>query len=128
MSRAQDILTALDSRRRSLRMSCAALARRSGLSTRTVQRLLQGGADTANLSSVIAIAQALGTDIDLASGRPPAAVREEQARRKAQEIAALAQGSAALECQGVSRDTRDLVEQRIAAGLLVGSSVRLWGE
>ena len=125
MKHAKDILATLDARRRQLKMSCRAVAERSGLSTRTVQGVLQAR-KSPSLSTVAAIAEAVGTKIELARTSSSSAIRRRQARDKAHRLAMLAQGSAALEVQAVDPETIKRAERRIAAKLLSGVPLRLW--
>ena len=62
MARNKDILAALDDRRRELGMSMSVLARRSGVSLPTLQRVLRGR-NGGMLATLEAIARALGTEL-----------------------------------------------------------------
>ena len=73
-----------------------------------------------------AIAEALGARISLTRSTNASAFRRRQARAKAHRLAALAQGSAALEVQAVDRETLKRTERRLAAKLLSGPPLRLW--
>ena len=128
MAQVEQILTELDNRRLGLKMSCRALADLSGVNLRTVQRLLREHAGAANLSTVLALAEALGAKVRVVTTRQPSAVLRKRAMQKARKIVSMAQGSAALEMQGVGRETRRATEQEIAAKLLAGSPIRLWEE
>ena len=127
MKNAQDILAEVDRRRRELGMSCRALAERSGTSLRTVQRLLRGRDQGARLSTVLALADALGMQLGFVKKRRASAIEREQARKKARELAAITQGSAALEGQAVPAGTVRRVVHKIESQLLAGPRVRLWG-
>ena len=128
MSSIPGILAELDERRRQLGMSCEVLAERCGASSRTIRRLLRGQAQSARMATVAAIAEALGADLGLIRKRSIGAVRNSQAKAKARKIVAMAQANAALEGQGVSGKIRKLAEQKVAAGLLSGTNVRLWAK
>lgn len=57
-----NILQTLEQRRRELKMSYAVLARRTGLSVSTVQRILKGN-DRASSINVFNIAKSMGVDL-----------------------------------------------------------------
>jgi len=127
MSVASDILCRLNERRVSLGMSCRVLARRCGLSVRTVQRALQADNGMVNFATIEAMARALSAELGLVRQEKITTIREHQARMKARKIVSMSQGDACLEGQGVERKTRELMEQSIKSRLLV-SNLRLWGE
>lgn len=127
-------LRSLDERRRELRMSVTALARRSGVSRPTVNRILAGREHVPSAQSVHALAAALGLQVQL--GYAPAVVpaiearefRRQQALTKARQLAKLVQGTMGLEAQAVDSKTLDgLVEDNLHA-LLSGSSRQLWDD
>ena len=126
MDRTQDILRKIERRRKSLGMSCQALARRSGLSLRTVQRALSGSPAGVQASSLVAMAHAVGADVDMVHERRLLAVQKEQARAKARRLAAWSQGSAALEGQAVPPSAVNDATDRLAIKLLSGPPIRLW--
>lgn len=126
MAQIQDILTGLDARRRELGMSCPALARRSALDVRTVQRAMRDG--SAGLSAVLAMADVLGVDLAIVPRRSSSAVRRQQAREKAHRLVSLAQGTAALESQAVDFRVASRAQRTIKAKLLAGPPLRLWAE
>jgi hypothetical protein len=107
-------------------MSHRILARRAGLSLRTVQRGLSGEGAVRS-DSLLAMAEALGARVGVVRAKPTAAMREEQAGAKAEEIVRVTQGSSALEGLAVGEGARKLVRQKIKAKLLAGSGLRLWG-
>ena len=125
MVTASNIIDELESRRNELGMSCHLLAKRCGLAMRTVQRVLHGEVD-ARLQTLLAIAGVLGADIGLAKRQSIHGMKDRQARAKARRLAAIAQGSSALEGQAVNKATVRKVERRIADGLRAGSNIRLW--
>ena len=91
----------LDERRRELRMTIPQLARRSGVSTATVARVLRSESTVA-IGHVQAVAEALGMTVEL---RPQASARSlvrRAARAKAVRAVALVQATSALEGQGLS--------------------------
>ncbi len=117
----------LNGRRRKLGMSHAALASRSGVSVPTVKRILSGRAGEASLANVAAVAQALGVSVEFAE-RDIESMREEQAARKAAQIARMVQGTSALECQGVDAKTYRRLVKQSERELLTGSKRRLWSQ
>jgi len=116
----------LEARRRELGMSQAAVAKRSGVSLRCVQRALSGEGGDVRLSSLAALAEALGAEIGLRRGQSVEAMRERQAEKKAAELTGVAQGSAALEGQAVGRRTLEAAKRRTKYSLLSGPGLRLW--
>jgi len=125
MTQAQDILAMLEARRKGLGMSRKALAERSGLTVLTVQKVLRGGKN-ANLSTVLAISQALGAQVGLVRASKLSAVKRRQAKAKAHRLVVMAQGSAALEAQAVGPDVLKRVERQAEDELLSGPALRLW--
>jgi len=118
----------LNERREKLGIGCPVLARRTGISLRTVQRILSGEEKNPGLSTVSALARELGVGIRFDDELDVRAIRRRQAERKAERILAIVQGSSALEAQGLSRQTmRDLREKTINE-LLAGSPRRLWAD
>ena len=122
------LLQSLEKRRRELRMSMAALARSASVSLRTVQRVLAGEAGAANLRTIAAIADALEADLFLQPRTTVRAVRLRAAQRKAKRLAALVQGTSALEDQAADPETMREIEDRITHDLLAGSPRRLWND
>lgn len=127
MVQAINILERMGQRRRDLGMTIPDLSRRCGVPISTVKRVL-GGEDTASFSAVAAIAEALGVHMESAMEDDIAAMRERQAKAKAQSLVALVQGTSALESQAVPPAQLELMEQRTAAELLSGSGRRLWAQ
>ena len=125
MTHVTDIMADLDEQRKALGMSCRVLAARSGLSLRTVQRAFSNHTRGMHLRSLLAVANALGAAVELRK-QSPDRLREQQARKKARHLAALAQGTAALEGLAVQKKALRGVERRIATELIVGPSIRLW--
>lgn len=118
--------TALNARRRRLGMTFGALARRSGVSEPTVKRILGGkSAAAASFGNVAAIAEALGCSLELGQIDVDE-MREQEARKKAERIARLVQGSSALESQAVDEQTLRRLVERSYHELLAGPSRRLW--
>ena len=134
MDQVAQLFAQLDSRRRGLGMSRAALARRAGVSLPTVQRLLCGGESRARIDIVRAIAVALGVEVRLGESlsvhetTDVSAFRMAQARAKAKRLARLVQGTMALEAEAVSEPVVDEMEEENLHALLAGPARRLWGE
>lgn len=116
----------LNERRERLGLSCSAVAKRTGLSLRSVQRIMAGEESEPKFKSIAAIADVVGMAIQFAE-EDVHAVRRRQAEQMASRIVAMVQGTSALEAQGVSTSAiQDLREQTINE-LLGGSNRRLWG-
>jgi len=128
VSSVQDIVSELDGRRKELRMSYAVVAKFAGVSLRTTQRLLSGEAEDVRLSTLSGIGRAMGVTVRLAATCGARAFRRKQARRKAERLVGLAQGSAALEGQAVPKKELEKIIQRVADELAVGKGIRLWGK
>lgn len=117
----------LNLRRRALGLTFAALSARSGVSEPTVKRILGGRLAEASFTHVVAIARALGTPIT-AEPQDVEDMLRDRARRKAEAVARIVQGTSALESQAVDDATyRGLVE-RTFHELLAGSRRRLWAD
>ena len=128
MARWQDIVQELDARRRKLKMPCRALARRSGVSTRTVQRALSGQAGDVGARTLLAMAEALGMGLGVVVRKSASRLRHEVARAKAKRIIAGAQGSFALEGQAVEESHLSEVRRDLEDKLVAGPPVRLWSD
>lgn len=118
----------LNQRRRDLGMTCIAVAERSGLSLRTVQRVLGGREQDPGFATVAAIARVLGVALDLNEVQDLNTLRLQQAQRKAERLVSLVRGTSALEAQPVGHDAAKTLRDRTVKELLSGSSRRLWAE
>jgi transcriptional regulator with XRE-family HTH domain len=107
-------------------MSQNALAVRSGVSLPTVQRILAGDHCSPRLSSVMALANALAMRLELEPQSDVDEVLEREARRKAERLVGMVQGSAALEGQGLDAATRERMIQRTVHELRAGSRRKIW--
>jgi transcriptional regulator with XRE-family HTH domain len=124
----QSISIRLNERRERLGISCAVLARRVGVSLRSVQRILSGEEDNPGFATMAALARELGVGIGLEEEVDARTIRRRQAERKAERILAIVQGTSGLEAQGMEEETRrDLREQTINE-LLAGSNRKLWAD
>lgn len=115
----------LEQRRRELGMSRPALSRRSGVSLATVNRLLGAGLEQASFRNVVAVANALGMSLRWAAV-PAFSFKQNHARKKAKQLAAMVQGTSALEGQAVDSNVRDEIEKEIECRLLAGPKRKLW--
>lgn len=111
-------------RRKALGMTVLQLAKRSGVSIATVNRVL-AGSDGASIAHVSAVADALGLSLQVRSTRRIASLRAREAIRKAKRVVGLTQANATLEKQGVSRAAaRDV--QKLVSHRLLKSGRKLW--
>ncbi|HYW79244.1 MAG TPA: helix-turn-helix transcriptional regulator [Thermoguttaceae bacterium] len=125
---APQILSAqsIERRRKSLGMSRAALALRSGVSLPTVNRMLGDDIGRATFSNVSAVADALGMTVDIVPTCSDLELQEQEARAKAKKIVKLVQGTSALETQAVDELAAQEMTQRTVHELMSGSKQRLW--
>jgi transcriptional regulator with XRE-family HTH domain len=119
-----NIVSALNARRRALGMSVRLLAERCGLGTCTVQRALAGKRNE-RIKTLLTIASALGMMVALRSVVYPETMRQKAAKEKARRIVARAQGSFALEGQAVLPEKKRTIEVEVRNRLLK-SDIRLW--
>jgi predicted transcriptional regulator len=118
----------LNQRRERLGISCSVLAKRVGISLRSVQRILSGEEINPGFSTVASLARELGVGVHFDDEVDIRTIRRRQAEKKAERILAIVQGSSALEDQAVSRETlRDLREKTIHE-LLAGPDRKLWAD
>jgi transcriptional regulator with XRE-family HTH domain len=103
----------------------SALARRAGVGLRTVQRTLSGESQDANLGTFLKLAAVLGVTFEPKEDR---AMLRHAAAAKAKQLAAMVQGTSALEGQAVGGNVIRTIEEQLAATLLAGSRARLWHE
>lgn len=108
-------------------MSYSVVAARSGVSEPTVKRILGGHLAEASFANVAAIAQALGASLGIVESDVDELCRQ-QARRKAEQIARLVQGTSALESQAVDAASYHQLVERSYHELMAGSRRRLWSE
>jgi transcriptional regulator with XRE-family HTH domain len=125
---AKNLAHEMDRQRRKLRMSYAALSKRSGVSVPTIMRALSGRNPKISVENLLAIAEALGVEIGVKKIVKPSKLKEDQARRKAKQLVGMVQGTSGLEAQAVDRDTVNEMTTRTYHELLAGSPRRLWGE
>ncbi len=118
----------LEKRRRQLGLSQSALAERSGVSLPTIQRILSGHSPAASFENTLAIAQVLGMQLDAVPVIPAQEVLKAQARKKAEHLVRMVQGTSALEAQAVSARHIGQMVKKTVQELLAGSRRRLWAE
>ncbi len=121
-----ELVRFLDRRRNQLGVTYQALAERSGVSLPTVSRILGGGQQSANLSTVLAIARVLGVRLNFDAESDVDDLLERQARQKAERLVGMVQGSSALEGQGLDEATRERMVRRTVHELRAGSKRKLW--
>lgn len=117
----------LDERRRELRMTIPQLARRSGISTATVARVLRGESTVA-MGHVCTVAKALGMEVGLRPRVSIDTMLRQAAHAKAIRAAALVQATSALEGQGLSRHQFDAMVDRTARELKAVGGKTLWAD
>jgi transcriptional regulator with XRE-family HTH domain len=123
-----ELFTSLDLRRRELGMAMGTLAKKSGLSLRTVARILSGDHANASWANVMALADVLGIAVELRSIANPEDLRERQAKWKADRLVKMVQGTSALEGQAVDSEKVEQMKRRTVHELLAGSDRKLWAE
>lgn len=117
----------LDERRRELRMTIPQLARRSGISTATVARVLRGE-PTVAMGHACAVANALGMQVGLSPRVSVDSLLRQAAHTKAQRAVALVQATSSLEGQGLSRHEFDAMVERTARELQAAGGKTLWAD
>ncbi len=118
----------LESRRRELGLSQSALAERCGVSLPTIQRILTGHSPAASFETTVVIAQTMGMQFDVVPIFPAQEILEQQARKKAERLVGMVQGTSALEAQAVSSRHLGQMIKKTIHELLAGSRRRLWAE
>jgi predicted transcriptional regulator len=121
------VLSELEHRRRELGMPVTALAKRSGVSRATVDRILSGDYASAAIRSVMAVAEALGMEIQFSPSANAYNYRKQQARKWAERLVGAVQGTMGLEAQGIDRTARDRLVEEETDKLVSGSKRKLWG-
>ena len=118
---------ALNQRRKDLGLTCSAVAKRTGLSLRTVQRVFAGEEIDPGIGTISRIAEVLGTSITLQS-QDLNEVRRLQAERKAAKLLSMVQGTSALEAQALDDEAVVALKERTVRDLLAGSARKLWDD
>ena len=118
----------LEFRRRKLRMSKSAVAKRARVPIATVRRILSGKERSPGISNIVAIAGALGVELRLHEIQTAQEFRKARAVEKATKLVNLVQGTMGLESQAVNQQTlNDMIDQTTSE-LLAGSPKRLWDD
>lgn len=128
MTSRQPLIEKLEARRRDLGLSQAVLAELSGVSLPTVHRILAGHGTAASVENILAIVQVLGMDLEAVPRIGTQEILEQQARKKAERLVGMVQGTSALEGQAVSGKQLGQMIKQTVQELLAGSRRRLWAE
>jgi transcriptional regulator with XRE-family HTH domain len=124
----QKHLRSLDKRRRDLGISLSSLARLSGVSMPTVQRILSGNHRGASFVNVMAIADALEMDLPPTPRATARKTMRTKAEAKARLLVSMVQGTSALEAQAVDQETQQEMVEQTVHELLAGSRRALWSD
>jgi transcriptional regulator with XRE-family HTH domain len=124
----EGLCRSLNVRRQMLKMSYAIVAKRSGVSTPTVIRILSGSNPNASFASVVRIAEAVGMGVKFEPETGVADLRERQAENKARRLSRMVQGTSGLEAQAIDADDLEGMTRQTAHELLAGSARKLWNE
>ncbi len=116
----------LEVRRKELRMSTAALAKRSGLPRSTVVRLLSGKVLNPGLNKIAALTEALGVQMTFIPTMSPDELVRQQAEKKARQLVGMVQGTMGLEAQGVDQATASKLFSTAYSQLIQGPRKKLW--
>ncbi len=114
-------LAVLDARRVALGLTVDRLAKRSGVSASTVERVLSGRYGSSSFETVQKIAAALGTELRIETLMPASSMRFEQALLRARQLLGEPAPSQSEE------ERNDKLEQMVHS-LLSGSNRKLWAD
>ncbi len=115
-------------RKHELGLSNSAIACRSGVSKPTVNRVLAGKGSGTSITNVQKIAESLKADIRLMPTADVDKILSDRARKIAQKIVTMVQGSSGLEAQAVSpKQLKRMVSQTVHE-LMAGPKQRLWDD
>lgn len=128
LDRYNETITQMNIQRNKLGISYPVLARMSGMSTPTVTRILSGKQSSAHFDHMLALADALGMDLQARVITHASTLLQERAREKARQIVQLVQGTSSLEAQSVDEETLQGMIQKTVHELLAGSPRNLWAE
>lgn len=120
------VLSELERRRQELGMTVTALAKRSGVSRATVNRILSGDYGSATMWNVMAVAEALGMKTHFSPEADAYSYRKQQARKWAERLVGSVQGTMGLESQGIDPVDRDRLVDETTDSLVSGSKRKLW--
>ena len=116
----------LDKRRQELGMTFEALSKRSEVPVSTLKAIFKKGVEHATFANVVAIAEALGVDIEFANQMDSYELLHQQAVKKARELVGMVQGTSGLESQAVGQNQIDMMIQQLVHKLMAGSPRKLW--
>lgn len=116
----------LQGRRKTLGMTYATLAQRSGVPTATVERVLSSRPYKVGLEDVLTIASALGMNLELQEEADAVDMVRRQAETKARKLVDMVQGTSLLEAQGIDDDQRQRMIEETTLQLLSSPRRRLW--
>ena len=116
----------LDKRRQELGMTFEALSKRSEVPVSTLKAIFKKGVEHATFANVVAIAEALGVDIEFANEMDSYELLHQQAVKKARELVGMVQGTSGLESQAVGQNQIDMMIQQLVHKLMAGSPRKLW--
>lgn len=105
-----------------------ALAKRSGVSLPTVQRILSGRHSSASFEAVIAISNALGIEIEAKETSSAREFIRDGAFQKARRLAQMVQATSGLEGQAVETDAMNELTDQAMHLLMAGSRRKLWAD
>ena len=117
----------LNIRRQSLKMPLETLVRRSGVPRTAVMRILRGKVEKVRFGQFQKVADVLGMPFGAAPADPEE-LRICEARKKAQLLRKLTQGTMGLEAQALPEEVLRELEEQTVAKLLAGSGRKLWSE
>lgn len=120
------IAAKMERRRKALKISRQLLAKRSGVSLPTVNRIFSGGWENTTFANLSSVAHAMGMDFEIKNSIDEQDFMEQQAQAKAEAIAHMVQGTSALESQAVDDDTLKQIVRQTVHVLMAGSRRRLW--
>ena len=115
-----------DKRRQELGMTFEALSKRSEVPVSTLKAIFKKGVEHATFANVVAIAEALGVDIEFANEMDSYQLLHQQAVKKARELVGMVQGTSGLESQAVGQNQIDMMIQQLVHKLMAGSPRKLW--
>jgi transcriptional regulator with XRE-family HTH domain len=120
------IAAQIERKRKALKISRRLLARRSGVSLPTINRILGGGLEHTTFGNLRSTARALGMDFEIKNIIGEQDFAEQQATANAEIIMRMVQGTSALESQAVDNDTRNQMVRQTVHELMAGSRRKLW--
>ena len=117
----------LNARRKALKMPVESLVKRSGVPRAAVLRILRGKVEMIRVGQFQKVAGVLGLPFGAAAADPEE-LRCSEARKKAQLLRRLTQGTMGLEAQALPEDLLSELEAQTVAKLLGGNGQKLWSD